>query len=437
MAGNDEKYVSLRTDKQILKKKMSINSDVLQVQQSLGIVGRSPRLQQAIAAAIQAAPYDVNVLIVGENGVGKEVFHKILHDYSKRKFKKRIPVNCGALPEGTINSELFGHVKGAYTGALADRKGFFEEADGGTIFLDEVGELPLDTQARLLRILESGEYQRMGSNEVRKTDVRIVAATNRDLRQAIERGTFREDLYYRLSTITIRVPALRDRPEDIHLLFRKFASDVANQYNIPGIKVDDSGRQLLLAYRWPGNVRQLLHLVEEISIVEPERTITADILKQYLPDFESRVSFGGNGNNNSDEFLPGEKAALYQLILGMRQQLEEVRQRLGMTSSANTPNFSASRSLGPAHPIVTPPPVSKTTEDFEEQEAIEVEESSHSSYQEPTPSLHNSKIKTLEEMEKEAIAAALVRHSGNKRKAAEELGISERTIHRKIADYGL
>ena len=417
-----------------------MNSDVLQVQQSLGIVGRSPRLQQAIAAAIQAAPYDVNVLIVGENGTGKEVFHKILHNYSNRRFKKRIPVNCGALPEGTINSELFGHVKGAYTGALADRKGFFEEADGGTIFLDEVGELPLDTQARLLRILETGEYQRMGSNEIRKTDVRVVAATNRDLRQAIERGTFREDLYYRLATVTIRVPALRERPEDIHLLFRKFASDVANQYRIPGISVDDSAKQLLLAYRWPGNVRQLLHLVEEISIVEEERVITADILKHYLPDFESRVSVGGQGQPSGDEFLPGEKAALYQLILGMRQQLEEVRQHLGLSNRANSAPTSNSRALGPASPIITTPPqsvVSHPDDDFEEQEAVEVEDISNVPARETSSSVHSMKIQTLEEMEKEAIAAALVRHGGNKRKAAEELGISERTIHRKIADYGL
>ena len=414
-----------------------MNSDVLQVQQSLGIVGRSPRLQQAISAAIQAAPYDVNVLIVGENGVGKEVFHKILHNYSNRRFKKRIPVNCGALPEGTINSELFGHVKGAYTGALADRKGFFEEADGGTIFLEEVGELPLDTQARLLRILETGEYQRMGSNEIRKTDVRVVAATNKDLHQAIERGTFREDLYYRLATVTIHVPALRERPEDIHLLFRKFASDVANQYRIPGISVDDGAKQLLLAYRWPGNVRQLLHLVEEISIVEEERVITADILKRYLPDFESRVSVGGQGQPSGDEFLPGEKAALYQLILGMRQQLEEVRQHLGLSNRNASAPTSNSRALAPASPIITPSPSAHTPqEDFEEQEAVVVEDIANTPAREIN-NVHSLKIQTLEEMEKEAIASALVRHGGNKRKAAEELGISERTIHRKIADYGL
>ncbi len=385
-----------------------MNEDVLNVQQSLGIVGNSPRLKEAISAALQAAPYDVNVLIVGENGVGKEAFHKILHSHSSRKFKKCIAVNCGALPEGTINSELFGHVKGAYTGALADRKGFFEEADGGTIFLDEVGELPLDTQARLLRVLESGEYTRMGSSEVHKTDVRVVAATNKDLHQAIERGTFREDLFYRLSTITIRVPSLRERQEDIHLLFRKFASDIANRYHFPAISVDAMAKQMLLAYRWPGNVRQLLHLVEEMSIVEQERVITAEILKKHLPDFESRVSFGGADSHSGETFAPGEKAALYQLILNMQQQLEELRQHMGMrTTNQPAPAPRNSRALGPAV-------------DFEEQEAIEVDDN-----------------KTLEELEKEAIANALQRNAGNKRKAAEELGISERTIHRKIADYGL
>lgn len=402
-----------------------MNDDVLNVQQCLGIIGNSTRLKEAISAALQAAPFDVNVLIVGENGVGKEAFHKILHSHSSRKFKKCVAVNCGALPEGTINSELFGHVKGAYTGATADRKGFFEEADEGTIFLDEVGELPLDTQARLLRVIESGEYTRMGSSEIRKTNVRVVAATNRDLHQAIERGSFREDLYYRLSTITIRVPALRERQEDIHLLFRKFASDISSQYRIPPISVDPMAKQLLLAYRWPGNVRQLLHLVEEMSIVEQERVITADILKKHLPDFESRMSFGATENHSGETFVPGEKAALYQMLMTMQQQLTEIRQQMGLNSTAQPTPAPNSRALGPAV-------------DFEEQDAVEVED-----YNEPTAPVSSvarhipATSKTLEEIEKEAITNALQRNSGNKRKAAEELGISERTIHRKIADYNL
>lgn len=408
-----------------------MNSDVLQVQQSLGIVGRSPLLQQAIQAAVQAAPYDVNVLVVGENGSGKEVFHKILHNYSRRRLKKCIPVNCGALPEGTINSELFGHVKGAYTGALADRKGYFEEADGGTIFLDEVGELPLDTQARLLRVLETGEYQRMGSNDVRKTDVRVVAATNKNLLKAIEQGTFREDLFYRLSTVTIRVPALRERQEDIHLLFRKFANDIAQKYNMPGIQVDDSGRQMLLAYQWPGNVRQLLHLVEEISIVQEERLITASILKHFLPDFESRMAVpGGQGQGAYENgFGPGEKTMLYNLIFNMRQQIEELRQKAGLSNNSSG-NASPMHHALPAAPAPMTGHNQHPEPEMEEQEAVEVTDTTDIS---PSP----LSPMRLEDIEKHAIDEALKRNNGNRRKAAEELGISERTIHRKIADYGL
>jgi transcriptional regulator with PAS, ATPase and Fis domain len=420
-----------------------MNNDILTVKQNLGIVGNSLPLQQAVSAALQAAPYDVNVLIVGENGVGKEVFHKILHNYGPRKHNKCIPVNCGALPEGTINSELFGHVKGAFTGAIADRKGYFEEANGGTIFLDEVGELPLDTQARLLRVIETGEYQRMGSNEIHKTNVRVVAATNRDLHEAIEKGKFRQDLYYRLAAVTIRVPALRERPEDIHLLFRKFAADVAAKYNCPKISVDDGGRQFLMAYSWPGNVRQLLHLVEEISIVETERVITSEILKKYLPDFESRVTSAGGTHKDSYEngFGPGEKAMLYKVLFEMKQQLEEVRAQLGL-SDTTVQTTRPVRQLQQARPV--------TVDEFEEQEAEEVTTVPSVSYTpasdspvSTTPSGSASALtpnnipRTLEQMEKEAIENALKRNDGNKRKAAEELGISERTIHRKIADYGL
>lgn len=406
---------------------LKMNNEVLQVQQSLSIIGRSPLLQQAIAAAVQAAPYDVNVLVLGENGTGKEIFHKILHNYSHRKFKKCIPVNCGALPEGTINSELFGHVKGAYTGATTDRKGVFEEADGGTIFLDEVAELPMETQARLLRVLETGEYTRMGSNEIRKCDVRVVAATNKNLLEYIEQNKFREDLYYRLSTIIIRVPALRQRQEDIHLLFRKFASDIATQYHMPAISLDDNARRILLAYQWPGNVRQLLHLVEELSIVEEERVITAEVLKQHLPHFEARVAAMPEGNSSHEnDFGPGEKAMLYKLLFEMKQQLEEVRSQLGLFNSTS----GHAHALPPAAPI----------EDFEEQEAEEVKDFHENEPIVPAEPAHHTptpKVQTLEEMEKEAIRQALQRNNGSKRKAAEELGISERTIHRKIQDYNL
>ena len=404
------------------------NPDVQNVMNSLGIIGRSPLLMQALNAAIQAAPFDVSVLITGENGVGKEVFHRILHNYSSRKHKKCIAVNCGGLPEGTIDSELFGHVKGAFTGATSDRKGYFEEADGGTIFLDEVGELPLTTQARLLRVLETGEYYHVGSSEVRRTNVRIVAATNVDLRQAIHEHKFREDLYYRLSTITINVPSLRDRQEDIYLLFRKFANDISGKYNMPKVELSEEARHLLLAYQWPGNVRQLLHLVEEISIVEQERIITPEILQRHLPHFASGVSVGGAASDGSSTFGPGEKEMLYKVIFDMRQQLMEVRNKLGMNNApaptahhhllASSP--STTTEVGNIHVEKAPTHIADQLEEIED--ALEVEAST---------------IKTMDEIEKEAIQQALDRNNGNKRKAAEELNISERTIHRKIQDYGL
>ncbi len=395
-------------------------NDILSIQQNFQITGRSPLLQEAISAAIQAAPFDVNVLVSGENGVGKEVFHKILHNLSPRRYKKCIAVNCGGLPEGTIDSELFGHVKGAYTGALSDRKGYFEEADGGTIFLDEIGELPMATQARLLRVIETGEYYRMGSGEVRKTDVRIVAATNVDLHKAIAKGTFREDLYYRLSTITINVPSLRERQEDIYLLFRKFANDIANKYKMPAIQLDDVARRKLLAYNWPGNVRQLLHLVEHISIVEHDRLITAEILQKYLPAFDSGMSVQDESNTSGGAFAPGEKEMLYKIVYNMKNQLDEVRKVLGLkdnTSHQKYPNH--------ALPAAQDDVIDMDSEDVS------------SDYEAAVGPMADSQPRTLDEIEKEAIIQALQRNNGNKRKASEQLGIAERTIHRKIQDYGL
>ena len=395
-------------------------NDILSIQQNFQITGRSPLLQEAISAAIQAAPFDVNVLVSGENGVGKEVFHKILHNLSPRRYKKCIAVNCGGLPEGTIDSELFGHVKGAYTGALSDRKGYFEEADGGTIFLDEIGELPMATQARLLRVIETGEYYRMGSGEVRKTDVRIVAATNVDLHKAIAKGTFREDLYYRLSTITINVPSLRERQEDIYLLFRKFANDIANKYKMPAIQLDDVARRKLLAYNWPGNVRQLLHLVDHISIVEHDRLITAEILQKYLPAFDSGMSVHDESNTSGGAFAPGEKEMLYKIVYNMKNQLDEVRKVLGLkdnTSHQKYPNH--------ALPAAQDDVIDMDSEDVS------------SDYEAAVGPVADSQPRTLDEIEKEAIIQALQRNNGNKRKASVQLGIAERTIHRKIQDYGL
>lgn len=398
------------------------NNDILSIQQNYQIVGRSPLLQHAINSAVQAAPYDVNVLVCGENGVGKEVFHKILHNCSPRRYKKCIAVNCGGLPEGTIDSELFGHVKGAFTGALSDRKGYFEEADGGTIFLDEIGELPLATQARLLRVIETGEYFRMGSGEVRKTDVRIVAATNVDLQKAIRNGTFREDLFFRLSTITINVPSLRERQEDIYMLFRKFASDIANKYRMPAIQLDDNARRKLLAYTWPGNVRQLLHVVEHISIVEQDRIITAETLQKYLPVFDSGMSVHDESNTTGGGFAPGEKEMLYKLVFNMKNQLEEVRSHLGLHSETPHETF-VSHALPAAR------------EEVIDMESEEVPSDYTTSA--PAPIKISDRPQSLEDIEKEAIKNALERNGGNKRKAAEQLGISERTIHRKIQDYNL
>ena len=425
------------------------DNDILSIQQSYGIIGRSPLLLQALNAALQAAPYDVNVLVTGENGVGKEVFHKILHQYSPRRHGRCVAVNCGGLPEGTIDSELFGHVKGAFTGALNDRKGYFEEADGGTIFLDEVGELPLPTQARLLRILETGEYYRVGSSETRKTDVRVVAATNVDLQKAIRRGTFREDLFYRLSTITIRVPSLRERPEDIYQLFRRFAGTVASRYKMPPIQLDDAARRKLQAYQWPGNVRQLLHVVEEISIVEADRTVTAEVLMRHLPAFDERIVVSDETTDGSETFQTGEKQMLYRMLFELKNQLEEVRAHVGMAS--------AHPAATPAPPRALPPTVVTLPTDFAE--AVEVEEvpraaettemvapgDGTTTLRMPQPgqpaaapgSPTAPASRTLADIEREAIVQALQRNRGNKRRAAEELGISERTIHRKIQEYEL
>ncbi len=407
------------------------NDDVLSIQQNFGIIGRSPRLTQAIRAAAQAAPFDVNVLIVGESGVGKEAFHKIIHNNSPRKFKKCVVVNCGGLPEGTIDSELFGHVKGAFTGAMNDRKGYFEEADGSTIFLDEVGELPMATQARLLRVLEAGEYYRVGNSEIRKTNVRVIAATNVDLHKAIREGRFREDLYYRLSTITIEVPPLRERPEDIYLLFRKFAGDIAQKYKMPAVTLTADAQRKLQAYTWPGNVRQLLHIVEEMSIVEKEREITAEILQRYLPSFDERVSIADD--HQSETFKPGEKELLYKVIFELRKELDEIKEQLGINPVQHHTPAAPTRALPPATFAYPDPPAYPAAPAAPAQPARVAAAAPTIEAEAQTV----DEVKTLETMERDAIAASLARHHGLKKRVAEELGISERTLYRKINDYNL
>ena len=316
------------------------SNELLTVKQQFGIIGNTEALNTAIEIAMRVAPTDLSVLVTGESGVGKEFFPKIIHTHSARKHNKYVAVNCGAIPEGTIDSELFGHEKGSFTGAIDSRKGYFEEADGGTIFLDEVGELPISTQVRLLRVLQTGEFMRVGSAKVQKTNVRVVAATNNDLMRAIAEGRFREDLYYRLNTVPISVPALRERKSDIHLLFRKFASDVAVQYKMPAIVLDEGARILLENYHWRGNIRQLKNVAEQISAVEQSRNITADILRRYLPNEEFSVRTVA-GNNDSYDNMATERELLYKILFDMRNDINDLKRMMSEAlSGASTTSIS-------------------------------------------------------------------------------------------------
>ena len=395
-------------------------AEIQQVKLRFGIIGNTEALSRAIDVAIQVAPTDLSVLITGESGVGKESFPQIIHQYSRRKHGQYIAVNCGAIPEGTIDSELFGHEKGAFTGAIGERKGYFGEADGGTIFLDEVGELPLPTQARLLRVLESGEFIKVGSSKVQKTDVRIVAATNVNLTQAIADGRFREDLYYRLNTVPIQIPPLRERGEDVLLLFRKFAGDFAEKYRMPAIQLTEDAKQVLLAYPWPGNVRQLKNITEQISIIETNREINAAILQGYLPVQNTQRLPALFGTKDSKNF-ESEREILYSVLFDMRQEVSELK-KMVHNLMAEKGNVSLVTPVPPAsvptiiHPVKAPCPVDDDIQDTEEY----VEESL-----------------SLDEVKKEMIRKALEKHHGNRKSAAQDLNISERTLYRKIKEYGL
>ncbi len=414
-------------------------AEIQQVKLRFGIIGNNEALMRAIDIAIQVAPTDLSVLITGESGVGKESFPQIIHQYSRRKHGQYIAVNCGAIPEGTIDSELFGHEKGAFTGAIGERKGYFGEANGGTIFLDEVGELPLPTQARLLRVLESGEFIKVGSSKVEKTDVRIVAATNVNLTQAISDGRFREDLYYRLNTVPIQIPPLRERGEDVVLLFRKFASDFAEKYRMPAIQLTEDAKQMLLSYSWPGNVRQLKNITEQISIIETNREINSGILRGYLPEQNNAqrlpALFGVKGSKGFES----EREILYQVLFDMRQDVTELKKLVHeiMTERArgvvSTPAVAASAYYTPNAPAVTPPVTSGVPTII------------HSSVK-PSPAIDDDIQDTeeyveeslsLDEVEKEMIRKALERHHGKRKSAAQDLNISERTLYRKIKEYGL
>ena len=391
--------------------------DLVTVKQRFGIIGNSPLLNRALEVALRVAPTDLTVLVTGESGVGKEFFPQVIHSASARKHGKYVAVNCGAIPEGTIDSELFGHEKGAFTGAVDARKGYFEEADGGTIFLDEVGELPLSTQVRLLRVLQTGEFIRVGSARVQKTNVRVVAATNNNLQRAIAEGKFREDLYYRLATVPITVPALRERVEDIYLLFRKFASDVAVQYRMPAIQLDAAARDMLEHYPWRGNIRQLKNVAEQISAIEPQREITAQILERYLTPERGAAMPTLNGVGSFDD-MNTERELLYKILFDMRADINEIKQmlyRMGGYGSMQPITPESHRDVA----ALLPNPASEAVEYAEEivdQPAMPV---------------------TKSDMQREQIIRALRRNGGSRRAAAAELFMSERTLYRRIKELGI
>ncbi len=406
-------------------------AEIQQVKQRFGIIGNTEALSRAIDIAVQVAPTDMSVLITGESGVGKESFPQIIHQYSKRKHGQYIAVNCGAIPEGTIDSELFGHEKGAFTGAIGERKGYFGEADGGTIFLDEVGELPMSTQARLLRVLESGEFIKVGSSKVQKTNVRIVAATNVNLTQAISEGRFREDLYYRLNTVPVQIPPLRERGEDVLLLFRKFAADFAERYRMPAIQLTEDGKQALLAYSWPGNVRQLKNITEQISIIETNREITASILRSYLPAQDIQrlpALFGGARSGKSFE---SEREILYSVLFDMRQEVAELKKMVHdlMTEKGSG---SATTYYGGVTPVGTPPPSSSVPTIIHPVKQA----SPHDDDIQDTEEYVEESL-SLDDLERDLIRKALDKHHGKRKEAARELDISERTLYRKLKEYGL
>ncbi|WP_093024882.1 sigma-54 interaction domain-containing protein [Pustulibacterium marinum] len=421
------------------------------IKQRFGIIGNDVKLNRALEKAIQVAPTDISVLVTGESGVGKEAIPKIVHSLSHRKHGKFIAVNCGAIPEGTIDSELFGHEKGAFTGATQTRSGYFEEANGGTIFLDEVGELPLTTQVRLLRVLENGEFIKVGSSKVQKTDVRIVAATNVKMFDAIDKGNFREDLYYRLSTVEIHLPPLRDRADDIHLLFRKFASDFAQKYKMPTIRLDDNAVQLLLKYRWSGNIRQLRNIAEQISVLEQERHINAETLRSYLPDASSNLPAVVGGKKSESDFS-NEREILYKILFDMRGDINDLKKlTMELMQNGNSEKVQEeNQSL-----------IDKIYGDPEEDAAYDNEdisdayeyvqlpshtEQAHAPARIPTSAedkyhfaeeIEEEETLSLQDKELELIKKALERNSGKRKAAAAELGISERTLYRKIKQYDL
>lgn len=401
----------------MIQEKVEIPAEVQAAKQRFSIIGNSPALIRAITRAIRVAPIDLSVLVTGESGSGKEFFPKIIHQFGARKHKKYIAVNCGAIPEGTIDSELFGHEKGSFTGAISARKGYFEEADGGTIFLDEVAELPLTTQARLLRVLETGEFLKVGSSTVQKTDIRVVAATNVDLIKAVEKGKFREDLYYRLSTIKIDVPNLHDRGDDITLLARKFASDFAEKYMTAPISFSEDAMRAMKVYRWPGNVRQLKNFVEQFALFEAGEEISRTQVIEALPLDRSANSTPARTANNTVSY-EAEREMLWQLLISLKTEIAELKSKM---DSGEVPSHNPH----PSHTSHNSASLIK----YPVEDLLGVAE--------PIPDFPSGSGNTLEDSEREAIVASLQRNGGNKKRAAEELGISLRTLYRKIQDFNI
>jgi transcriptional regulator with PAS, ATPase and Fis domain len=419
------------------------------VKQRFGIIGNDPKLNRAVEKAIQVAPTDISVLVTGESGVGKESIPKIIHSLSHRKHGKYIAVNCGAIPEGTIDSELFGHEKGAFTGATATRSGYFEVADGGTIFLDEVGELPLPTQVRLLRVLENGEFMKVGSSQIQKTNVRIVAATNVKMAEAIEKGKFREDLYYRLSTVEINLPPLRERKEDIHLLFRKFAADFAQKYKMPTIRLDDHATDLLLKYRWSGNIRQLRNVAEQISVLEQNREITYETLQHYLPEMGSNLPAIVNSKRAESDFS-SEREILYKVLFDMKRDVNDLKKltlelmKTGNAAKVKEENSSLINKIY-SEENDAEEALASIIEDGNgsEEAAVEVfsipqgaAEQAKDKY-EYAEEIQEEENLSLQQKELELIKKSLEKYNGKRKDAADELGISERTLYRKIKQYDL
>ena len=400
------------------------SSELQSIKQRYNIVGNCEALNHALDVALQVAPTDLSVLIVGESGVGKEIIPHVIHDNSPRRREKYFAINCGSIPEGTIDSELFGHVKGSFTGAINDSPGYFGVANKGTLFLDEVGELPLATQARLLRVLETGEYIPVGATEVRKTDVRIVAATNVNIRQAISEGRFREDLYYRLNSIPIQIPPLRDRGEDIVLLFRLFAMQMAEKYRMDKVVLTEEAKQMIMRYKWPGNVRQLKNITEQISILSTERQITPEILARFIPQDQETTQLA-TIHNEGDHSFENEREILYKILFELRSNVNDMRREMSTLKKQIEDVQAVPSTTVPASPTIPTIPTIPTTT---------LEDAVAEEYVEPVKEPENL---NLDAWSRQALEKALDRNGGNRKKAAQELGISDRTLYRRLKQYGL